>query len=467
MKTSVRLLCVLVVSLLITGVSSCKKEEPVGIGTFEFSMSFPGDLSVTKSSSVDNPLVSYQLMVSVEDPKGNPVLTDKMIPVYSFGPGYVSGKVEIKNGEYKLTKFMVINAEGAVLFAAPLTGSPNAYLVTKPLPLNFNIFPDKVTVLNPEALSVGNQSPSAFGYLAFGVQLIKPLDFWAACVIGFSNPEIMAPIQLTEAKLTIMNNNGWMYTFKLAAAPNHLVIRGGSEIYSFLIEKEGYSSKKMQFSANQLMAATENNPLYLNILQDTGKVYTLSLQPGPDLGKDAMVSNLEPDKNFGAHKYFEATFLSETQLTVMRSNRSLIFFDLSTLPSGAKITKVIFRLVYENPIPFDETLFPTVAPGTGIVWYGAVLQQIIEPWEENGVKWNNQPKTIEANQVFIPPFKRNTNVLEVDVTKLFVSTLASPLPNHGMLFKLWPSDKFPGFRFASSDYPEPSWRPKLNIQYTK
>ena len=58
------------------------------------------------------------------------------------------------------------------------------------------------------------------------------------------------------------------------------------------------------------------------------------LQPGPEAGKDAMVSNLEPDKNFGAHKYFEATFLSEPVLTVMRSNRSMIWFNLST---GAKI----------------------------------------------------------------------------------------------------------------------------------
>jgi hypothetical protein len=175
MKTSIRLLFVLLVSLLLTGVSSCKKEEAVGTGTFEFSMTLPGDLSVTKSADTDNPLVSYQLMVSVEDLKGNPVITDKMIPVYSFGPGYVSGKVEIKNGEYKLSKFMVINAEGAVLFAAPLAGSPNAYLVSKPLPFNFNIFPDKVTVLNPEALAVGNQAPSEFGYLAFGVQLVKHL----------------------------------------------------------------------------------------------------------------------------------------------------------------------------------------------------------------------------------------------------------------------------------------------------
>ena len=54
---------------------------------------------------------------------------------------------------------------------------------------------------------------------------------------------------------------------------------------------------------------------------------SIVLQPGPEAGKDAMISNLEPDKNFGEHKYFEATFLSEPVLTVMRSNRSLIWFQ--------------------------------------------------------------------------------------------------------------------------------------------
>jgi len=466
MKTTIRLIYILLLILAVNGLSSCTKENiEEGIGTFDFSMNLPENFDQAKSALADSVVVPYQLMVSVEDLKGNPVMTDKMIPLYSFGPGFVSGKVEIKNGEYRLTKFMVVNPSGAVIYAAPVAGSPNAYLVTKPLPLIFNIYPDRVTTLNPEVLAVGNQSPSAFGYAVFGVQIVKPLDFWIMCVIGFSNPEIMAPIMVTEAKLTVSNNSGWMYTFRLAAAPNHLLIRGGSEIYTFLIEKEGYPPKKMQFTAKQLMATTQSSPLIVNIIQES-QLLTLSLQPGPDKGKDAMISNLEPDKNFGSHKFFETTYLSESQLTVMRSNRSLIFFDLSSLPSGAQIKKVILRLVYETPIPFDQTLFPTVAPATGIAWYGAVLQQIIEPWEENAVTWKNQPKTMDANQVFIPPFIRNTNVLELDVTRLFVSSFEKPAPNHGMMLRLWPADKFPGFRFASSDYPEPAWRPKLNVQYS-
>jgi hypothetical protein len=94
------------------------------------------------------------------------------------------------------------------------------------------------------------------------------------------------------------------------------------------------------------------------------------------------------------------------------------------------------------------------------------LQQIVEPWEEFKVTWNTQPKTIEINQVFIPPFIRNINSIEVDVTKLFIPPTANALPNYGMLFKLWPTERFPGFRFASSDFSVATMRPMLTIYYS-
>ena len=134
-----------------------------------------------------------------------------------------------------------------------------------------------------------------------------------------------------------------------------------------------------------------------------------------------MVSNLEPDKNFGAHKYFEATFLSEPVLTVMRSNRSMIWFDLSQVPKPSIIKKVILKLSYDVPVPISNTQITDAVPGSSL-WYGAVLQQIIEPWEEGKVTWKNtQPESTEINQVFISPFIKNANFIEVDVTPLFIS----------------------------------------------
>jgi hypothetical protein len=457
------------IMLAVVILNSCEKKsiDSNGIGTVEFSMNLPADLSQAKSATgIDSTVVSYQLMISVEDTRGNPIMNEKLIPLYSFGSSFLSAKFEIKSGEYKLTKFIVMNPNGAIIYAAPVAGSPNAYLVNRPLPMPFNIFPEKVTTLPTEVLTVGNQSPSVFGYAAFGVQIVKPLEFWTMCTIGFDNPMIMAPIQITTAKLTISNNNGWLYSFNLIAAVNHLVIRGGSENYTFLLEKEGYPSQKMQFTAKQLTEATKENPLILKIPAGTGATKVLYLQPGPEQGKDAMISNLEPDKNFGTHKYFEATYISEPVLTVMRSNKSLIWFDLSQLPKPSVIKKVILKLSYDVPVPWDSTIFLSNSGATYSTKPAGVLQQIIEPWEEDQVTWNKQPKTIELNQVFIPPFIRNVNFIEVDVTNLFVSVAANPLPNYGMLFKLNQNEKFKGFRFASSDFPLESLRPGLSVYYT-
>jgi hypothetical protein len=466
MKTSIRLICVSLIILSVAGLSSCNKDAGnTGIGTIEFSLNLPAGFSQLKSANIDSGIVSYQLMISVEDENGNAVLSDKLIPLYTFGTSFVSAKVEIKTGEFRLTRFMVLNPSGAIIYASPVAGSPLAYLINKPLPMPFTILPDKNTPLIPEVLVVGDQAPSQFGYATFSVQIIKPLDFYTMCVLGYANPMIMAPIQITTAKLTISNNNGWIYSFNLTATVNHLIIRGGSENYTFLLEKEGYASQKMQFSGQQLLSTTKENPLVLQILNGTTVTQMFFLRPGPEKGKDAMISNLEPDKNFGAHKYFEATYMTEPILTVMRSNRSLLFFDLSTLPKPSIIKKVALKLFYDVPIPWDSTIFIS-SNSTTPLKVGGVIQQVIEPWEENVVTWNNQPKTTELNQVFIPPFIRNVNFIEVDITGLILTPATNLLPNHGMLFKLYSNERFKGFRFASSDYPDSLMRPKLSIQYS-
>jgi len=452
----------MVVILALIGFSSCQKTEN-GIGKAEFSLNLPGESGQLKSGDVaDSGIVSFQLMVSVEDPDGNPVFSDKLIPLYAFGTGFVSENVEIRAGEYKLTKFMVINPSGEVVYAAPLAGSPLAYLTTRPLPFSFNIHPNEVTTIIPEVLEVGDQPPDQFGYASFGVTVIEPLGFYTICILD--NPLLMAPTQITTARLTVYANDGWHYSFMLQAAVNHLVIRGGPETYIFILEKEGYEPQKLEFTAAELMATSAENPLILKIPWGIPPDQVLILQPGPEDGKDAMISNLEPDRNFGNYKYFEATFLSEPVLTVMRSNRSLIWFDLNQLPKSAIIRKVVLKLTYDIPVPWDSTVI--IMDSTATNFIGGVLQQVIEPWEESKVTWNNQPASIEANQVFIPPFIRNSNSIEVDVTRLFVPMTANPLPSYGMKFRLLPENQFPGFRFASSDFPEPSMRPKLIIHYT-
>jgi hypothetical protein len=464
MKTSLRFFCISFIIIAVTGLTSCKKTTiSDATGTIEFSLNLPDGAGQLKSASADAAVVSYQLMISVEDSKGNSVLSDKLIPLYTFGTGFISEKVELPSGEFRLTKFMIIDPSGAVIYATPLTGSQLAYLITRPLPVPFRIIAGQNTPIPTEVLLVGSQPPALFGYTTFGIQIIKPLDFYTFCIID--NPLVMAPVKLTSARLTISNNNGWSYTFALRDTINHLIIRGGSDKYTFLLEKEGYASQKLLFTGQQLLESTKEKPLVLKIpFGGTPVTKVMFFQPGPSTGKDAMISNIEPDKNFGDHKYFEATYMSESQLTVMRSNRSLIFFDLAKLPATAVVSKAVLKLTYDLPVPWDSTIF-VLSSATAVKPYG-VLQRIVEPWEEKTVTWNKQPKTTEMGQVYIQPFNRNTNSIEVDVTSLIVMTSANVLPNHGMLFKLSSNGLFKGFRFASSDYPDSLMRPRLSIQYT-
>ena len=92
-------------------------------------------------------------------------------------------------------------------------------------------------------LAVGDQTPDKFGYASFGVQIIKPLSFWAGAVID--NPMIMAPFpQFTEAKLTVYAKDGWHYTFKMFAGLNNLDYQGRIRNLYICSGKRGISTNK-------------------------------------------------------------------------------------------------------------------------------------------------------------------------------------------------------------------------------
>lgn len=466
MKIISKFLMLMLFLTAITGLFSCEKSSPdKGKGTAEFSISLP-DEGVKSAFSSDTVTAAYQIMLSIEEINGAVVISDSLIPLYIFGTGFVSENVELETGQYRLTKFLVINPEGEVVYASPLEGSDLAYLVRDPLPINFTISTKSITRVIPEVLYVGTHSPVEFGYANFGMQVIKPLHFWTACILA--DEAGTASNQYTTGKLTVKAPDGWHYTFSLEAKVNHLIIRGGYAVYTFLLEKEGYTPQKYQFKQQELLVTSAANPLLLKVPADGSEVKMLVLQPGPEDGKDAMITNLEANKNFGDYKYFEATYLSEPVLTVMRSNRSLIWFNTNALPKSAVIRKVILHLRYDIPVPFEPSDFPINIDPSASSWCGAVLQRITESWDENKVTWNTQPKTDPTNQIYISPFIKNANFLDIDISRLYIPTETFPetARTNGMLFRLWPTERFPGFRFASGDYPIADMRPKLVIYYT-
>ena len=98
--------------LVLFAFSSCEKNSDSSKGTAKFSITSIEESNQLKSAWAEGDMVSYHLMVSVEDTDGNLVFTGKLVPVYLFGPGYISEELEMDEGEYRLTEFMLIDPSG-------------------------------------------------------------------------------------------------------------------------------------------------------------------------------------------------------------------------------------------------------------------------------------------------------------------------------------------------------------------
>ena len=104
MKPLTKFLFISLTFLPLIGFYSCENriDENNGSGTAEFSLSLPDEASQAKSGAADTSdsgIISYQILISVEDLDGNAVITDSLIPLYVFGTGWVSENLKIKTGE--------------------------------------------------------------------------------------------------------------------------------------------------------------------------------------------------------------------------------------------------------------------------------------------------------------------------------------------------------------------------------
>jgi hypothetical protein len=458
---------ILVMLFLAAGMVQSCEEKPEVKGKIDFSLSFDaGELLksvVTDSSDVSDdtiiPANFWQLMVTIVSVDGEVVMEDERIPLFAFGSQFVSEKIELKAGEYLLEKFMVIGPYGNVVYAAPLEGSPKAYLVNRPLPLNFIVKPEQVSHISPEVLRVMNSTPADFGYATFSFNVVRPVIGYVMVVHNDSLS--MRPSAAIPAKMVLKARDGWMHEYRLRAGVNKILVKPGYEWYKVMVKNPDYPPYTGEIAAKRLRNSSEERPVVFEL--GDAAYHQLLLQPGPERGKDAMITDLDPERNFGDHPYFEASFLTEPVLTVMRTKSSLIEFYLNDLPKSATIHKVLLTLSIENMM-WDSSV--AVAENEDYNRKYIALQQIIEPWEEYKVTWHNQPSTTDANQVIIPLYDIYSNMKRrFDVTSIFVNEL--DIPNYGMMLKVIADNPYPGgWQFASSDYKIPGMRPELTVLYT-
>ncbi len=184
----------------------------------------------------------------------------------------------------------------------------------------------------------------------------------------------------------------------------------------------------------------------------------ITLRPGPALGKDAYLRSLSPNQNLGQAIDFLAHAWTNSGQDVFV--RGLIEFDLDTIPTNAIIDSAFLSL-YSFNSPANGHHETTSGSNESF------LRRVLQPWEEDVVTWNNQPATTIQNEVLldstISPIQHFENI---DVSELIKDMIANPQQGHGFLFQLKTEQKFRRMLFSSSDNPDSTLHPKLEVYYS-
>lgn len=185
---------------------------------------------------------------------------------------------------------------------------------------------------------------------------------------------------------------------------------------------------------------------------------TITITPDATTGKDALLVDrpTQSNVNYGAEPDFASW--AWTQSSTNTTARSLIDFDLSTIPAGAIITSASLSL-YCN----TNSAYTQLQSGTN----ASYIERVTSPWNESTVTWNTQPTTTTINRVFLATSTTNTqNYTNIDITQLILDIQANPSSGFGLMLKLQTESTFKAMIFASSDHGDILKRPKLQITYS-
>ena len=251
-----------VISLLVLVVFlSCEKEQVAPVsGEVEFFFSGPevnsGGRMKAEASS---------LIISVEKFDGESVHDRKNIALHRFGDDFISEPIALHTGAYQLTEFLVLDASGNVIYAAPAENSSLAYLVEDPLPRSFNVAQDQTTKVTPEVLKVEGNSADEFGYATFDFDVVETFTFSTGIMAYEWSTK---NFELTEAHIQVTGGGGVLYDADLPAATNEIRVKDGFDEYSVTVTKDGYIDFEQTFTADSLMRhVSPGAPLVIVLLE--------------------------------------------------------------------------------------------------------------------------------------------------------------------------------------------------------
>ena len=249
---------------------SCNDDDDPSViqqGEVEFGFNLK-DITNSKSAKADV-AEPAALIVSIKNTSGTMAYDTEEIELFNMNGYFISKPLSLLVDSYTLEKFLVVDADGNVIYASPLEGSDLAYLVNDPLPIEFNVSKDETVKLVPEVLSTETLTPEDFGYTTFSFDIVETFDFLLSV---FVYDETAENFELTDAMLSVSANENTIFTGTLEAITNQIKVNDGFDSYILTVEKEGYTSYVDTFTNAELklyFSSEDNGPLKVILLNSS------------------------------------------------------------------------------------------------------------------------------------------------------------------------------------------------------
>ena len=115
------------------------------------------------------------IFMTIEDEQKNIVL-DKKISLIKLNGDYLTESIPLSEGNYMVTRFLVLDENDNAIYGTPMQGSRDAHLIDHSLPISFTVTHDQSTSLLLEVISLEFRTASDIGYAAFQIQYKCPLS---------------------------------------------------------------------------------------------------------------------------------------------------------------------------------------------------------------------------------------------------------------------------------------------------
>ena len=188
------------------------------------------------------------------------MFTFKEINLWKAGGSFITEPLELNQGGYRITDFLLVSDSAKVLYATPKVGSPLAKAVIRPLPSGFYVTKNIVSNITMEVIDVTQQIPEDFGYASFNIHAVNPLKLSV-----FTVDENV--INLSTATARIWRGDVFVRAYSLTPSVNLISFPGEADAtYTLEIQKEGYTTYRREFVYSELIAILENMHLKIYLV---------------------------------------------------------------------------------------------------------------------------------------------------------------------------------------------------------